>query len=739
MSEFMLLCPKCDRSVAVKKTENGTSYVCPECGKSVDASRFKILSLGDLPVAFSESVQKYADFYREASKFATENAAHAEEKLKNIKSIEDFSVFYQEGCLRFFKDSVNIAVKVLTSQGIYEYDYSAFVDYLDSRSYGKEIYAYNFLKDLNEYVEKKADEKEAHEEYLRLQDQSRGRWSGGGFGLKGALKGAAMAGALNLAEDFGSALSQSWQRSNFDDKLKKEMIKVCHDEDVIGKYKEAVRRDTIDIMSALYEICANHGLYSSKQYHLYGIDNSDKAILNNILKKLLPFEDAVSAILRIILKNPFRESSKLLGLLFAYKGGMNGDILRFAEYVSADRYIFDIVLSDAEKLFKEPLEKCRTSEDYNNVEEKIRLHAAEVGINPEELTCFAEAVKKGQEAKNREIADERQSRTFKNVVYDTVEEKQAVEQHSNEINSAYKQLVEKINSAKLLNSSPSDSSILNLDGWLDSIIDNDLKGWAVWQYDNEIKRFTDIADDKYFEGGEEGKKIIREYVAQLEKFKQKAIKTEEKNAWNSACKGEKSDKSNNTATVIDAFLNTDFSDKESVNALRVSLKENRPMNLESFNSAIEFLSTISPTELKLLQNHTLFLTKGFGNKVLLKIPITFGIIIAILTVMTLLRDIPKIMTMEQYKQVANIILYVWLIGISLYLIINIFVRCFAHDKWKVATVNRSLLHPMLQSPKQYVEPNLVIGTSKERKEARSREAMQKQLEIQQKKANGKRK
>ena len=120
MSEFMLLCPKCDRSVAVKKTENGTSYVCPECGKSVDASGFKILSLGDLPVAFSESVQKYADFYRETTKAAEANAILAERLLKDIKSIEDFSDFYQKDCLHFFKDSVNIAVKVLTSQGIYE-------------------------------------------------------------------------------------------------------------------------------------------------------------------------------------------------------------------------------------------------------------------------------------------------------------------------------------------------------------------------------------------------------------------------------------------------------------------------------------------------------------------------------------------------------------------------------------------------------------------------------------------
>lgn len=53
------------------------------------------------------------------------------------------------------------------------------------------------------------EQQHAEKEYREARKASRGRWRGGGFGLGGALKGAATAGALNAVSGFGHDLVNS--------------------------------------------------------------------------------------------------------------------------------------------------------------------------------------------------------------------------------------------------------------------------------------------------------------------------------------------------------------------------------------------------------------------------------------------------------------------------------------------------------------------------------------------------
>ena len=53
------------------------------------------------------------------------------------------------------------------------------------------------------------DQQHAEKEYREARKASRGRWQGGGFGLGGALKGAATAGALNAVSGLGHDIANS--------------------------------------------------------------------------------------------------------------------------------------------------------------------------------------------------------------------------------------------------------------------------------------------------------------------------------------------------------------------------------------------------------------------------------------------------------------------------------------------------------------------------------------------------
>ena len=63
--------------------------------------------------------------------------------------------------------------------------------------------ALNFVAQQYTAIEEK---READAEYRAARKASRGRWQGGGFGFSGAVKGAAMAGGMNLLSGMGHSV-----------------------------------------------------------------------------------------------------------------------------------------------------------------------------------------------------------------------------------------------------------------------------------------------------------------------------------------------------------------------------------------------------------------------------------------------------------------------------------------------------------------------------------------------------
>lgn len=90
---------------------------------------------------------------------------------------------------------ISEAVEKLVDMGFYNVDEDIFLDEYYGEYYDYSDY-YNKVND--KYMEIVLTE-EQKDEYRKLRRESRGRWQGGGFGIGGAMKGAAKAGALNMA------------------------------------------------------------------------------------------------------------------------------------------------------------------------------------------------------------------------------------------------------------------------------------------------------------------------------------------------------------------------------------------------------------------------------------------------------------------------------------------------------------------------------------------------------------
>jgi hypothetical protein len=111
----------------------------------------------------------------------------------------------------------NCIYRLGTEHAVFEYSKEEVFEHLISSSTWIEE-SYNAL--FSTYLERRAAI-EGEREYRDARKDSRSRWSGGGFGISGALSGAAKAGALNMASGLlhsaFNAAANALQQSEFDD------------------------------------------------------------------------------------------------------------------------------------------------------------------------------------------------------------------------------------------------------------------------------------------------------------------------------------------------------------------------------------------------------------------------------------------------------------------------------------------------------------------------------------------
>lgn len=128
------------------------------------------------------------------------------------KAIERFHILYQRN--RNIDDVINNVpnqaeqaiqpvvercVKILIQHDVVTIDEAGF---REQYPFIQDMWCEAFLKVRDQYAEIVLDQK-ALDEYRVARRKSRGRWRGGGFGVSGALKGAATAGAMNMAAGAG--------------------------------------------------------------------------------------------------------------------------------------------------------------------------------------------------------------------------------------------------------------------------------------------------------------------------------------------------------------------------------------------------------------------------------------------------------------------------------------------------------------------------------------------------------
>lgn len=128
------------------------------------------------------------------------------------KAVERFHVLYQQNrnldnvisnvpsqAEQVIEPAVELCVEILIQHGVVTIDKAGFKE---QYPYIQDIWSEAFLKVYDQYAEIVLEQKDL-DEYRVARRQGRARWRGGGFGVSGALKGAATAGAMNMVAGAG--------------------------------------------------------------------------------------------------------------------------------------------------------------------------------------------------------------------------------------------------------------------------------------------------------------------------------------------------------------------------------------------------------------------------------------------------------------------------------------------------------------------------------------------------------
>lgn len=217
---------------------------------------------------------------------------------QNIKRLEDL-INHAPEC---FHDAIipiiQEAHQMLLKRGIYDIDIDTLAkQYIDVSAW---FDAYEAIEDQYQKIMDLEAQKDAYRVSRR---QNRGRWQGGGFGLSGAIAGAAKAGAMNMASGaahmafngvakIGSSIGAEMKCSN-----------IFNNARTYGSLEQGVRSSAVSLAYGYAQCLAEHGDHSILSGFPSANDRQTAIMMMNNANTLSPHDPKAEIILQQAFQN----------------------------------------------------------------------------------------------------------------------------------------------------------------------------------------------------------------------------------------------------------------------------------------------------------------------------------------------------------------------------------------------------------------------------------------------------
>lgn len=329
---------------------------------------------------------------------------------------------------KIIEHTIDIYVQRWIDKGFYDLSLEAFYrDYVQPL-YGNGMFevedACERIKDsYNEIVMSQAQK----EEYRRLRKAGRGRWVGGGFGVGGAIKGAATAGVINAAGGLGHGVANAIGNLGTSIATAGKKRKLYDNPQTLKSLLDALWNDLLNVRSANINFAEKR---TSLRYRRLYTNESEKAaaIIQNIKDKEISQDVFEGIIDQLFELNPYNiEFYKLLLLKYgAHKYQLN----EMAEFFSCGQALNEIKTDMLEELYSKADKE--TLEDYEKLLGELENRATYYGISSDNSIL--------KEVRDKYNELELEARTFEGVVFTSIEVAEQAKKEKSELDTIFNEI-----------------------------------------------------------------------------------------------------------------------------------------------------------------------------------------------------------------------------------------------------------------------------------------------------------
>lgn len=215
-------------------------------------------------------------------------------------------------------------VEMISSQGVYSIDENIFIDKYLTGSLDTFFEALDFMKDKIFDIEGR---EQSEREYRWTRKENRGKVIGGGFGLKGAIKGMATAGAMNattgMMHSLGNALG------NMGSSISASQNKAAVYKNSREPLKEALILCALHVQDGIRDALKKEANVKCKKITSMNI-NQAGAIVKNYRQGRIPDEQKLKQIVLALSLNPYE--GEVYDIIWDDYKDKNGELRKMAAY-----------------------------------------------------------------------------------------------------------------------------------------------------------------------------------------------------------------------------------------------------------------------------------------------------------------------------------------------------------------------------------------------------------------------
>ncbi|MBS9776005.1 MAG: zinc ribbon domain-containing protein [Fusobacterium sp.] len=274
-----------------------------------------------------KEMKEYVDIRNIFEKQARETSNNFMNSYYNYGDIVNFLSKAKDDIYECYRVSCSKAIDILHDKGIYSFDLQKFYEegFVPNVKEWLEEYnkVYSEYKDIMEYGE-------AQKNYRAMRKEGRGKMVGGGFGLGGALKGAAMAGSINAVTGIFHSIGNGIGNSLTNAEIKEKLNNLFRQKNLKEIFTNASYNDTFNIHYLLIIIL--NDVRENQIPVIYDEDNFNMALtmFNNITEGKVKEELKAKVFSDMLFKYPFDEDFYYLAL--DEFGDENGELEKYGNF-----------------------------------------------------------------------------------------------------------------------------------------------------------------------------------------------------------------------------------------------------------------------------------------------------------------------------------------------------------------------------------------------------------------------